>query len=90
MTHMGVKGIVICKGKQYRYILTVENVFNRFVWLRLLKVKSSLIVYKELKDIFHKQEPLLTFPYDHRAKLKGAFKRLEKDFNFFMMEILII
>lgn len=79
MTQMGVKGKVICKGKQNRYILTVEIVFNRCSWLCSVKTKSSLLVYKELKDIFYKQEPPFTLPCDHRAKFKGAFKRLEKD-----------
>ena len=81
MTQMGVKGAVICKGKQYRHILTVEIVFNGCSWLRSVKTRSSLLVYNELKDMFYKQEPPFTLPCDHRAKFKDVFKRLEKDFN---------
>ena len=32
---MGIKGT--CKVKHYRYVLTVEFVFSRFVWHRPLK-----------------------------------------------------
>ena len=55
---MRAKGTVTFKGKQHRYILTVEAVFSYFVWLRPLKVKSNLLVYEELKKLCHEHGPL--------------------------------
>ena len=39
-------------GKEFRYILTVLDVFSRYTWLRPLTRKSSKNVAKELKAIF--------------------------------------
>ena len=54
------------------------SVFNHFFWLRPLKGKSSLLVYKELKELCHEHEPPLILQCDYRKKFKGAAKRLEK------------
>ena len=78
MTNMGVKGAVIFKGQQYRYILTVEEVLNCFVCLRPLKVKSILLVYKKSKGLENKHGPPLVLQCDHGTEPKGAVKRHAK------------
>ena len=49
---MGRKGSVKMNGKLYRYVLTVIDVFSRFVWLRPLTNKFSKDVAKELERIY--------------------------------------
>ena len=49
---MGSKGSVKLNGQLYRYVLTVIDIFSRFVWLRPLKSKSSKEVAKELESIY--------------------------------------
>ena len=78
---MGRKGTVTFRSERYRYILTVEDVFSRFVWLRPLKKKSSLRVYNELKNIYREHGPPLVLQCDQGTEFKGAVKRLEKDFK---------
>ena len=48
---MGSKGLVKLNGQLYRYVLTVIDIFSRFVWLRPLKSKSIKEVAKKLGSI---------------------------------------
>lgn len=49
---MGSKGSVKLNGQLYTYVLTVIDIFSRFVWLCPLKSKSSKEVAKELESIY--------------------------------------
>ena len=46
----GHKGTVKKNNQLYRFMLTVIDMFNRFVWLRTLTSKSSKVVAKKLED----------------------------------------
>ena len=43
---------VSTKGTQYNYVLSVLDVFSRYLWLRPLSGKNSAEVLKNLKEIF--------------------------------------
>lgn len=45
----GHKGTVKKNNQLYRFMLTVIDMFNRFVWLRTLTSKSSKVVAKKLE-----------------------------------------
>lgn len=45
----GHKGTVKKNNQWYRFMLTVIDMFNRFVWLRTLTSKSSKVVAKKLE-----------------------------------------
>lgn len=64
---MGVEETVTSEAKQNRYILTVEDVFSPFFWLSRLKGKSSLLVSKELKNLYYKHGPPLVVQFDQGA-----------------------
>ena len=49
---MGKKGTVTANGISYRYVLSVMDVFSRFVWLRDLSDKCSKAIASELKSIY--------------------------------------
>ena len=78
MIDIGVKGTVTFKGKQNRYILTVEDVFSRFVWLSRLKGKPGLLVHKELKNLYHQHGLPLVLECDQGTEVKGAVKGYKK------------
>ena len=46
---MGHKGTVKKNNQLYRFMLTVIDMFNSFVWLRTLTSKSSKVVAKKLE-----------------------------------------
>ena len=46
---MGQKGAVKFNGLSYRYVLSVMDVFSRFVWLRAINKKMSKNVADELQ-----------------------------------------
>ena len=74
LTDLRVIGPVTFKGKQYRYILTVEDGFSSFVWLRPLKDESSLLVYKSLKKLYHEHEPPLLLQCNKEHNLRVMIK----------------
>ena len=43
---------VTTNGTQYNYVLSVLDVFSRYLWLRPLSGKNSAEVLKHLKEIF--------------------------------------
>ena len=45
----GERGSVEFKGIVYRYVLSIMDVFSRFIWLRPLARKTSKVVAAELK-----------------------------------------
>lgn len=57
---LGKRGSVEFKGIVYRYVLSVMDVFSRFIWLRPLASKTSKAVAAELKAIHGKWSPYCT------------------------------
>lgn len=63
-------------GKSYRYVLSVMDVFSRFVWLRALTSKCSKEVAKELKSIYMEYGPPRVIQSDQGGEFKSAVKTL--------------
>ena len=49
---MGQKGAVKFNGSSYRYVLSVMDVFSRFVWLLPINKKMCKNVADELRSIY--------------------------------------
>ena len=48
-----MKSLVVTKGgKSYRYVLSIMDVFSRYVVLRALSDKTATAVADQLKDVF--------------------------------------
>ena len=60
----------------YKYILTVQDVFSRYVWLKPLKGKSSRVIAQRLADIYMEHGPPKVLQHDQGCEFKGAVKRL--------------
>ena len=73
---MGSKGSVKLNGQLYRYVLTVIDIFSRFVWLPPLKSKSSKEVAKELESIYVEHGAPRIIQSDQGGKFKKAVKTL--------------
>ena len=58
-------------GKSYRYILTLQDIFSRYLWLRPLSRKSSSSVAFELKQIYREHGP----PKILQCDRGGEFRR---------------
>lgn len=54
---MGQKGAIKFNGVSYRYVLSVMDVFSRFVWLRPVSVKSSKNIADELRILYLEHGP---------------------------------
>ena len=72
---MGSKGSVKLNGQLYRYVLTVIDIFSRFVWLRPLKSKSSEEVAEELESIYVENGARI-IQSDQGGEFKKAVKTL--------------
>ena len=46
---------VLSNGTQYNYVLSVLDVFSRYMWLQPLSGKNSAEVLKHLKEIFREE-----------------------------------
>ena len=73
---MGKKGVVKMNGKSYRYVLSVIDVFSRFVWLRALTTKCSKDISKKLQTIYMEHGPPTVIQSDLGSEFKGAMKKL--------------
>ena len=78
LTDLGKRGRVELKGTVYRYVLSVMDVFSRFIWLRPLPIENSRAVAAELKAIYIENGPLLALQSDQGSEFKGALKGLSK------------
>ena len=76
---MGKKGTVTANGISYRYVLSVMDVFSRFVWLRALSDKCSKAICNELKIFYLEHGPPLVIQSDQGREFKGAVKKLCRD-----------
>ena len=60
----------------YKYVLTVQDVFSRYVWLKPLKGKSSHEIARHLQDIYMEHGPPKVLQHDQECEFKGAVKSL--------------
>jgi len=70
------KWVVQYKGIAYKYILTIIDVFSRFVWLRALDNKSSARVAQELMSIYSEHGVPMILQHDRGTEFSGAVKKL--------------
>lgn len=63
-------------GKTYNYILTVQDVFSRYVWLRPLTGKASHLVARELYKLYAEFGPPRVIQSDNGGELKKAVEKL--------------
>ena len=73
---MGQKGAAKFNGSSYRYLLSVMDVFSRFVWLRPMNKKMSKNVEDELRSIYLEHVPPRVIQCDQGSEFKGAVKEL--------------
>lgn len=73
---MGQRGTVKLNDVSYRYVLSVMDVFSRFVWLRPVGVKSSKSIVDQLRFIYLEHGPPRVIQCDQGSEFKGAVKEL--------------
>ena len=73
---MSKKGSVKMNGHLYRYVLTVIDVFSRFLWLRPLESKSSQVIASELESIYMEHGSPEIIQCDQGGEFKKALKLL--------------
>ena len=66
------------KGKTFKYILSVIDVFSRYHWLVPLQRKASEGVAKALCDIYREHGPPKVIQHDCGTEFRGAVERLCK------------
>ncbi|XP_070563836.1 KRAB-A domain-containing protein 2-like [Ptychodera flava] len=76
---------VSVKGEIFKYILSVQDVLSRYIWLRPLTRKSSEHVSRELYSLYCEVGPPRVLQCDNGGEFKKAVERLCKK-----MEIKII
>ena len=69
---MGQKGVVKRNGVSYRYVLSVMDVFSRFVWLRPVSKKSSRNIADSLQSIYLEHGPPRVIQCDQGGEFKGT------------------
>ena len=78
---MGEEGKVQVGNKSYRYILSVLDVFSRFVWLRAIQTKHSSTIAAKLKEIYQEHGPPRVVQSNQGSEFKGAVTQLCRDMN---------
>ena len=73
---MGQKGAVKFNRLSYRYVLSVMDVFSRFVWLRPINKKMTKNIADELRSIYLEHGPPRVIQCDQGGEFKGAVKEL--------------
>ena len=64
------------RNKKYKYILTVIDVFSRYIWLKPLQSKSSDNVARPLSEIFQTFGQPKFIQHDQGTEFKSKVKRL--------------
>ena len=59
------------KGETYNYILTVQDIFSRYVWLHPLTRKTNEAVARELYNIYAEFGPRRVVQSDNGQCLRG-------------------
>lgn len=62
----------------YKYVLTVQDVFSKYVWLKALRGKTSHEIAQHLANIYMEHGPPKVLQHDQGCESKGAEKRLMK------------
>ncbi|XP_070561655.1 KRAB-A domain-containing protein 2-like [Ptychodera flava] len=65
----------------YKYILSVEDIFSRYVWLRPLFSKESKVVAENLADIFQKYGPPRILQCDKGTEFMGSVDLIMSQMN---------
>ena len=73
---MSKKGSVKMNGHFYRCVLTVVDVFSRFLWLRPFQRKSSQVIASELECIYMENGSPEIIQCDPRGEFKNTLKLL--------------
>ena len=63
-------------GKTYHYILTVQDVFSRYLWLRPLTKKTSHQVARKLSKLYSEVGPPRVIQSDNGGEFKKAVEKL--------------
>ena len=66
------------QGDVYRYILTVQDIFSRFMWMRPLQRKKSKAVSEELEKIYREHGPPKILQCDNGGEFKGNTRHVCK------------
>lgn len=67
----------ITQGRSiYRYIVTVVDVFSRYIWLRPLKSKHRVEIANHLDTIYSEHGPPKILQHDRGTEFQGAVRRL--------------
>lgn len=75
------KEAVSHNGQRFQYILTIQDVFRRYLWLRSLTYKSSNVVSKALDDLYTDVGPPKVLQSDRGGEFKKWVKKLRKSLN---------
>ncbi|XP_067023106.1 KRAB-A domain-containing protein 2-like [Acropora muricata] len=67
---------VLVNGQTLKYILTVQDVFSRFLWLRALSSKVSKEVASALADLYMEVGPPKVLQADNGGEFKKAVQKL--------------
>jgi transposase InsO family protein len=65
----------------YRYVLSLMDVFSRFVWLRPLVKKSSSHIAAYLREIYAETGPPRIVQSDRGNEFRGAVLKLLREMN---------
>ena len=63
-------------GKTYHYILTVQDVFSRYLWLHPLTRKTSHQVARKLSKLYSEVGPPRVIQSDNKGEFKKAVEKL--------------
>lgn len=63
-------------GRTFQYILTVQDIFSRYIWLRPLTGKGSKQVAKELEELYSEVGPPKVLQCDNGGEFKKAVEHL--------------
>ena len=66
------------RGRHYRYILTVMDVFSRYLWMRPLSTKRSTEIAQHLTAIYMEHGPPRVVQHDRGREFRGAVEILMK------------
>lgn len=69
-------------GKECKYVLSVVDIFSRFLWLRPLERKSSHHVSRALKPIYNEHGPPDRLQSDRGTEFEGRVRALCEKLNF--------
>ena len=68
-------------GDTYKYIMSVIDIFSRFVFLRPLQTKESSEVAENLLDIYNEHGPPEILQSDRGTEFKGVVKAICEALN---------